>query len=264
MCHPLQQRLQSSICDNWLVFHITVEELWLTLLCGIVNSATLKGFRAWIDCSKSNVTGSQSDLSPDYDLATQNLNFVFFLSHSELNLLVCLGSLSCCITQVRHKLKAGCSPSGFSDKSAEFMVPSIMASRPGQTKAASDHHTTTTMFDCWGYDVFMKSCVGFMPDVTGHTPSKKLNFCHISPQNICPKVKQMWHKPLFSFCSAVDLALELSHGCWLCPISFLLLNQWGLQFFRCCSGFFYDLLDESLLRSWNNFGWPVFPGKVHH
>ncbi len=116
MCHPLQQRLQSSICDNWLVFHITVEELWLTLLCGIVNSATLKGFRAWIDCSKSNVTGSQSDLSPDYDSATQNLNFVFFLSHSELNLLVCLGSLSCCITQVCHKLTAGCSPSGFSDR----------------------------------------------------------------------------------------------------------------------------------------------------
>ncbi len=24
--------------------------------------------------------------------------------------------------------------------------------------------------------------------VTGHTPSKKFNFCLISPQNICPKV----------------------------------------------------------------------------
>ncbi len=33
------------------------------------------------------------------------------------------------------------------------------------------------MFDCW-YDVlFMKCCVGFTPDVTGHTPSKKFNFC---------------------------------------------------------------------------------------
>ena len=24
------------------------------------------------------------------------------------------------------------------------------------------------------------------------------------------------------------------------------------------------LLDESLLRSWGNFGWPATPGKVHH
>ncbi len=63
------------------------------------------------------------------------------------------------------------------------MVPSIMASRPGPeaAKAAPDHHTTTTMFDCW-YDIlFMKSCVGFMPDVMEHTPSKKFNFCLISP-----------------------------------------------------------------------------------
>ncbi len=50
------------------------------------------------------------------------------------------------------------------------------------------HTTTTTMFDCW-YDVlFIKSYVGFMPDVIEHTPSKKFNFCLISPQNICPKV----------------------------------------------------------------------------
>ncbi len=27
-----------------------------------------------------------------------------------------------------------------------------------------------------------------MPHVTGHTTSKKFNFCLISPQNICPKV----------------------------------------------------------------------------
>ncbi len=39
------------------------------------------------------------------------------------------------------------------------------------------------------------------------------------------------------------------------------LGKWGLQFFRCCSGFFYDLLDESSLRSWSNFG---TPRKVHH
>ncbi len=37
LCHPLQQQLQSSICDNWQwVFHITVEEFWPTLLYRVV------------------------------------------------------------------------------------------------------------------------------------------------------------------------------------------------------------------------------------
>ncbi len=62
------------------------------------------------------------------------------------------------------------------------------SSRSWSCKAAPDHYTTTTMFDCWYDDLFMKCCVGVTPDVTAHTPSKKFNFCLISPQNICPKV----------------------------------------------------------------------------
>ncbi len=83
---------------------------------------------------------------------------------------------------------------------------------------------------------------------------------------------QMWNEPLCSFWSAVAFALELSHGCLFaqslsyCWIMNTDLNwgYWGLQFFRCCSGFFYDLLDESSLCSWSNFGRPATPGKVHH
>ncbi len=41
-------------------------------------------------------------------------------------------------------------------------------------------------------------------------------------------------------------------------------GKWGLQYFRCCCGVFCDLLDESSLCSWGNFGRPVTPGKVHH
>lgn len=57
------------------------------------------------------------------------------------------------------------------------------------------------------------------------------------------------------------LGLELSHG----GTSFVqslcygrLMNtdlkwgKWGLRCFRCCSGFFRDLLNESLVLSWNN------------
>ncbi len=64
------------------------------------------------------------------------------------------------------------------------MVPSIMASRPGP----EDHPTTTSMFDCWHDFSFMKCCVVNTSDVTGYTPSKKFNFCLISPQNSCPKL----------------------------------------------------------------------------
>jgi hypothetical protein len=67
------------------------------------------------------------------------------------------------------------SPSGFFWERAEFMVPSITANCPG-SKAARDHHTTTTIFDCWCDVLFLKCCVTFTPDVTGSTPSKKFNF----------------------------------------------------------------------------------------
>ncbi len=52
------------------------------------------------------------------------------------------------------------------------MVPSIMASRPGPE--AAKHSQTSHYYHhvCW-YDVlFIKCCVSFIPDVTGHTPSK--------------------------------------------------------------------------------------------
>ncbi len=105
-------------------------------------------------------------------------------------------------------------------------------SRSWSCKAAPDHHTTTTMFDWW-YDVlFMKCCVGFTPDVTGHTPSKKFNFCLISPQNICSKVlgiiKIFFGKCEMSLCVLFGQQWLLawnSHGCRVCPVSFLLLNH---------------------------------------
>ncbi len=84
---------------------------------------------------------------------------------------------------------------------------------------------------------------------------------------------QMWDEPLCSFWLAMAFAMELSHGCRFCPWSlsyYWIMNtdlnwgKWGLQFFRCSSGFFYDLLDELSLRSWSNFGRPTTPGTVHH
>lgn len=36
------------------------------------------------------------------------------------------------------------------------------------------------------------------------------------------------------------------------------------QVLRCYSGFFYDLLDESSMRSWSSFGRAAVCGKVRH
>lgn len=51
--------------------------------------------------------------------------------------------------------------------------------------------------------------------------------------------------------------------CWIMTAD-INWNKWSLQCFRCCSGFFGDILDELLMRFWSNFGRPATPGKVHH
>ncbi len=126
----------------------------------------------------------------------------------------------------------------------------------------------------------MKCCMVFTPDVMGNTPSKKFNFCCVSTQNICPEVLGII-KIFFGKCET-SLCVLFGHQ-WLllwnspmdaifaqslsyCRIMNTDLNwsKWGLQFFRCCSGFFYDLLDEASLCSWSNFGRPATPGKDHH
>ncbi len=102
-------------------------------------------------------------------------------------------------------------------------------------KAAPDHHTTTTMFDCWYDALFMKCCVGFMPDVTGHIRSKKFNFCLISPQNICPKVLGIINI-FFGKCETSLCVLFVSDGfClgtlpWMSflPSLFLIVESWTL------------------------------------
>ncbi len=144
------------------------------------------------------------------------------------------------------------------------MVPSIMASHPGPEAAKQPQ--TITLPPPWltvGMMFFLWNAV-----LVSHTPSKMFNFCFISPQNICPKVLriikiffgkcetslcvlfgQQWLLPWNSPMDAV-FAQSLSY-CWIMNTD-LNWGKWGLQFFRCCSGFFYDLLDESSLRSWSN------------
>ncbi len=167
---------------------------------------------------------------------------------------------------VRH------SPSGFTDRvhnSWFHQLWQVIQVLELQSSPRPSH-----MFDCW-YDVlFMKFCVGFTLDLMGHAHFKKFNFCLISPQNIsskyffgkcetslCVLFGLQWLLPWNSLMDAA-FAQSLSY-CWI-TITDLNWGKWGLQFFRCCSGFIYDLLDESALRSWSNFDRPATPGKIHH
>ncbi len=78
----------------------------------------------------------------------------------------------------------------------------------------------------------------------------------------CVLFGQQW---LFPWNSPMDVVFAQSFSyCWIINTD-LNWSKWGLQFFRCYSGgFFYDLLDGSLLRTWSNFGRPATPGKIHH
>ncbi len=183
-----------------------------------------------------------------------------------MDLLVCLGSSSCCITQVHLSLSTNGGLT-FSFRifwwSAEFMVASIMASRPGPE--APDHHTSITMFDCW-YDVlFMKCCAGFMPDAMGHAPSKKFNFCLISPQNICPQVlgiiKIFFVKCETSLCVLFGqqwLYLRTLPWMLFLPSLFLIVESWTLTLIEpseTCSSL--DVVLGSFTTSWTSRRWAL-------
>ncbi len=67
---------------------------------------------------------------------------------------------------------------------------------------------------------------------------------------------QMWDEPLSSFWSAMAFALELSHGCCFCPVSFLLfqiqiVESWTLtsiEASEACSSL--DVVLGSFMTSW--------------
>ncbi len=76
---------------------------------------------------------------------------------------------------------AGYFPYGFSDRIQNSWFHQLwQVIQFLKLQSSLRYHTSTTMFDCW--------CDVLLPDVTGHTPSKKLNFCLISSQNICPEL----------------------------------------------------------------------------
>ncbi len=167
------------------------------------------------------------------------------------------------------ELEARHSPSGFSDRVQNswfhqlWQVVQVLKLQSSPRPLHYHHHVWLLVWSSF-YEI--------------NTPSKKFNICLISPQktDFCAKVLGII-KIFFGKCET-SLLLVSSDFClgnlpWMTflPSLFLIVEswtlnsrKWDLQFFRCCSGFFYNLLDESSLCSWINFGRPATPGKVHH
>ncbi len=143
------------------------------------------------------------------------------------------------------------------------MFPSIMACCPGpeaskQPQTSHYHHHVWLLVWCSFYEILC----WFYARFNGTQPSKKFSFCRISPQNICPKVLGIIRyflanvrRAFVHFLSAMALpwnslmdavfAQSLSY-CWIMNTD-LNWGKWGLRFFRCCSGFFYNKIKIKML-----------------
>ncbi len=182
-------------------------------------------------------------------LGHSKILILFLLSHWEVDLLMCLGSLPCCKTQLRLRLQTDGRTFFFrifervqNSWFHQLWVVQVLKLQNNPRPSHYHHHVWLLVWCC----LFFKCCVGFAPDVTKHASSKKFNFCLISPQNICPKVlgiiKIFFGKCEMSFCvlfgqqwllprnSPMDavFAQSLSY-CWIMNTD-LNWSKWGLQF----------------------------------
>ncbi len=133
------------------------------------------------------------------------------------------------------------------------------SSRSWSCKANSDHHTATTMFDCW-YDVlFMKCCVWFYVSCNGTRTFQKVQLLSHQSTEHLPKslgdnqdiIWQMWDEPLCSFWSAVAFALELIPWMLFLSSLFLIVESWTLtlsEASEACSSL--DVVLGSFMTSW--------------
>jgi len=219
-----QQQLQSSICDNLLIVYGGI--LVHSSLQNCCNSATLEGFRAWTAFLRFKV-GLRSGLW----LGHSKVFSLFFFSHSEVDLLVCFGSLSCCIMQVRFRLEATnrCLNVVLQDFLVDSRISFITASLPGP-EAAKQPQTIIlppTYFTV-GMMFFFWNAVTFTPDLMWHTPFKKLIFSLVIPQSVGDH-QVFWQnldEPLCSFWSAVVFVLERCHaGSSRCALGIILVGR---------------------------------------
>ncbi len=143
-----------------------------------------------------------------------------------------------------------------------------MASRPGP-EAAKQPQTITLPPPCLTVSMMLKCC-WFYARCNGTRIFQKVKLLAHQSTEYLPKVvgiiKMFFGKYEMSLCVIFGQQWCLPwnspmHAIFAQPLSYCCImntdlnwGKWGLQFFRCCSGFFYDILDESSLLSWSSFG----------
>ncbi len=146
------------------VSHIILEEFWPTLFYNI--APVYWGLWAFVYAQLSPQHFSQDELWTLTGLLQHLYSFLF--SHSVVGLLVCLGLLSCCITQL---FSCRTDVLTFDSRilwyihsyTEEFMVDSMTVRCPGPaaTKQAQNPQPSSNMLDFW-YEVFVLiSSLGF-------------------------------------------------------------------------------------------------------
>lgn len=119
----------------------------------------------------SHSKASKSHVSPNFDRASSS----FCLSLSEVDSLMCFGSLFYCITHVSLRFRTQTDGWTFSFRMFWYIKQTSWFHQLQQNvlkqQSSPDLHSTTTMYDCWYDGLFMKYCV--TPHVTGLKPYKK-------------------------------------------------------------------------------------------
>ncbi len=130
------------------VSHIVLEEFWPTLLYNV--APVYWGLWAFVYTQLSPHDFSQDELWTMTGVL-QNLDS-FLFSRSVVDFLVCLGSLSCCITQSWPSFSCQTDVLTFDSRilwyTEEFMVDSMTLRCPGPvaTKQAPNHQPSTSMW----------------------------------------------------------------------------------------------------------------------
>lgn len=121
-------RRTAAKCLNWGIRGILAH----CFLLNCFNSVTVKDLCARVVC-----LGSCQSISIWFKPALSLGYFLCFTTHSEVHL--CFRSLFCSLTKLRLSFGAQTGGSTFS----------LGIFWSWSTKAAPDHHTTSTKFDCW-------------------------------------------------------------------------------------------------------------------
>lgn len=112
---------------------------------------------------------------------------LFFFGNSSVDLLLCFGSLSCCMIQFQSILSVRWMASHLTEECFDIQRLYGELSDGGYKEAPSHHHFTAVLYS-WYEPFLLICCVWFLPVMMLIIITKHLLFGVASPKDIVPKV----------------------------------------------------------------------------